>query len=214
MMAKKGRTMIDQIYALIPELPEKTLALGIDFVEADAAQTEERKGQFLVCFKSIVPLAVVSSMPIINPYIHLAMLLATIGCAGFVLYRAQQHEKAIMLNSQHSSPKRVYVAKIAVANGRSEKLMGKAFLQSDLWTVVRRRALVAGIKTEIGCHTFRATGIRLVSRTAASWKSLSRWPRTTPCGFLPNPLPAVFTTNLHISLHSSYTAKIRQFKPK
>jgi len=25
--------------------------------------------------------------------------------------------------------------------------------------MIRRRALVAGIKTEIGCHTFRATGI-------------------------------------------------------
>jgi integrase/recombinase XerD len=24
---------------------------------------------------------------------------------------------------------------------------------------IRRRALAAGIKTEIGCHTFRATGI-------------------------------------------------------
>ena len=25
--------------------------------------------------------------------------------------------------------------------------------------MIRRRALAAGIKTEIGCHTFRATGI-------------------------------------------------------
>ena len=32
-------------------------------------------------------------------------------------------------------------------------------LQSDVWRMIRRRALVAGIKTEIGCHTFRATGI-------------------------------------------------------
>ena len=27
------------------------------------------------------------------------------------------------------------------------------------WRMIRRRALAAGIQTEIGCHTFRATGI-------------------------------------------------------
>jgi integrase len=32
-------------------------------------------------------------------------------------------------------------------------------LQSDVWRMIRRRALSAGIRTEIGCHTFRATGI-------------------------------------------------------
>jgi site-specific recombinase XerD len=32
-------------------------------------------------------------------------------------------------------------------------------LQSDVWRMIRRRALTAGIETEIGCHTFRATGI-------------------------------------------------------
>jgi integrase len=31
--------------------------------------------------------------------------------------------------------------------------------QSDVWRVIRRRALAAGIRIEIGCHTFRATGI-------------------------------------------------------
>jgi integrase/recombinase XerD len=43
--------------------------------------------------------------------------------------------------------------------GRSGELTGNALLQSDVWRMIRRRALVAGIKTEIGCHTFRATGI-------------------------------------------------------
>ena len=38
-------------------------------------------------------------------------------------------------------------------------LTGNALLQSDVWRMIRRRALAAGIKTEIGCHTFRATGI-------------------------------------------------------
>src|SRR6202167_1714092 len=45
------------------------------------------------------------------------------------------------------------------ARGRSGELTGNALLQSDVWRMIRRRALAAGIKTEIGCHTFRATGI-------------------------------------------------------
>jgi len=32
-------------------------------------------------------------------------------------------------------------------------------LQPDVWRMIRRRAHGVGIKTEIGCHTFRATGI-------------------------------------------------------
>ncbi|MGI4758202.1 MAG: tyrosine-type recombinase/integrase [Janthinobacterium lividum] len=43
--------------------------------------------------------------------------------------------------------------------GRSGELTGNPLLQSDVWRMIRRRALAAGIKTEIGCHTFRATGI-------------------------------------------------------
>jgi integrase/recombinase XerD len=43
--------------------------------------------------------------------------------------------------------------------GRSGELAGNPLLQSDVWRMVRRRAFAAGIKTEIGCHTFRATGI-------------------------------------------------------
>jgi integrase/recombinase XerD len=31
--------------------------------------------------------------------------------------------------------------------------------QSDAWCMIRRRAAVAGVTAEIGCHTFRATGI-------------------------------------------------------
>ncbi len=43
--------------------------------------------------------------------------------------------------------------------GRSGDLTANSLLQSDVWRMIRRRALAAGIKTEIGCHTFRATGI-------------------------------------------------------
>ena len=43
--------------------------------------------------------------------------------------------------------------------GRSGELTGNPMLQPDVWRMIRRRALAAGIKTAIGCHTFRATGI-------------------------------------------------------
>jgi site-specific recombinase XerD len=43
--------------------------------------------------------------------------------------------------------------------GRSGELTGNSLLQSDVWRMIRKRALAAGIETEIGCHTFRATGI-------------------------------------------------------
>ena len=43
--------------------------------------------------------------------------------------------------------------------GRSGELTSNPLLQSDVWRMIRRRALAAGIKTAIGCHTFRATGI-------------------------------------------------------
>src|ERR1700709_2482068 len=45
------------------------------------------------------------------------------------------------------------------ARGRSGELTSNALLQSDVWGIIRRRPPAAGTKTEIGCHTFRATGI-------------------------------------------------------
>ena len=45
------------------------------------------------------------------------------------------------------------------SKGRGGELAGRPMLQSDVWRMIRRRALAAGIETEIGCHTFRATGI-------------------------------------------------------
>jgi site-specific recombinase XerD len=35
----------------------------------------------------------------------------------------------------------------------------KPMAQADVFRMIKRRAREAGIKTEIGCHTFRATGI-------------------------------------------------------
>jgi integrase/recombinase XerD len=45
------------------------------------------------------------------------------------------------------------------SKGRSGELADRPMLQSDVWRMIRRRAAQAGIETEIGCHTFRATGI-------------------------------------------------------
>ena len=43
--------------------------------------------------------------------------------------------------------------------GRSGKLTDHAMGQADVFRMVRRRAAAAGIRTLIGCHSFRATGI-------------------------------------------------------
>ncbi len=45
------------------------------------------------------------------------------------------------------------------STGRSGKLNGTAMYQQDVFRMIRRRAGQAGIKTLIGNHTFRATGI-------------------------------------------------------
>jgi site-specific recombinase XerD len=42
---------------------------------------------------------------------------------------------------------------------RTKTLTDRAMSTKDAWNMVRRRARDAGIKTPIGCHTFRATGI-------------------------------------------------------
>ena len=44
-------------------------------------------------------------------------------------------------------------------NRRTGKLTDNPMVQTDVYRMIRRRAKQAGIKTEIGCHTFRATGI-------------------------------------------------------
>ena len=46
------------------------------------------------------------------------------------------------------------------ARGDNGKVLSdKPMSQPDAWQMVRRRAAAAGIAAEIGCHTFRATGI-------------------------------------------------------
>jgi site-specific recombinase XerD len=45
------------------------------------------------------------------------------------------------------------------AKGKTGRLSENRMAQPDVWRMVRRRAKKAGIKTQIGCHSFRATGI-------------------------------------------------------
>ena len=45
------------------------------------------------------------------------------------------------------------------AIGRTKTLSNRALSRTDVWYMIRRRAIDAGIKTAIGCHSFRATGI-------------------------------------------------------
>jgi integrase len=45
------------------------------------------------------------------------------------------------------------------AAGKSGKLTHNAMWQQDAYRMIQRRATAAGIKTRIGNHTFRATGI-------------------------------------------------------
>lgn len=45
------------------------------------------------------------------------------------------------------------------AIGKTGRLSGQAMTRIDAYRMIRRRAQAAGIETEIGCHTFRATGI-------------------------------------------------------
>jgi len=43
--------------------------------------------------------------------------------------------------------------------GKTKTLSPLPLSRSDIWAMIRRRGKAAGIETEIGCHTFRATGI-------------------------------------------------------
>lgn len=45
------------------------------------------------------------------------------------------------------------------AEGRSARLTGDPMAQADAYRMIRRRAIACGLKTKIGNHSFRATGI-------------------------------------------------------
>ncbi len=80
----------------------------------------------------------------------------------------KEHEMPTHHNLDHYLEEYIAAAGIAqdrkgplfrTSRGRGGELSGNSLLQSDVWRMIRRRALKAGIATEIGCHTFRATGI-------------------------------------------------------
>jgi len=86
------------------------------------------------------------------------------------------HEKG---GKEHSMPchhalaeaLRAYIDAVGIAEDRKRwlfrtarghnggTLSDKAMGQTDAWRMIRQRARAAGIAAEIGCHTFRATGI-------------------------------------------------------
>ena len=80
----------------------------------------------------------------------------------------KEHEMPTHHNLDHYLEEYIRVAGIGedrkgplfrTTRGRSGELTGNAMLQPDVWRMIRKRALAAEIQTEIGCHTFRATGI-------------------------------------------------------
>ena len=80
----------------------------------------------------------------------------------------KEHQMPTHHNLDHYLEEYIRIAGIAedrkgplfrTTRGRSGTLTGNPMLQPDVWRMIRRRALAAGIETEICCHTFRATGI-------------------------------------------------------
>jgi site-specific recombinase XerD len=70
------------------------------------------------------------------------------------------------------------------AKGKSGTLTGNPLAQSNVYRMIRRRAILAGIKTRIGNHTFRATGITQYLRNGgrrelAQQMAAHESPRTT-----------------------------------
>ena len=68
--------------------------------------------------------------------------------------------------------------------GKSGTLTGNPLAQSNVYRMIRRRAMQAGIKTRIGNHTFRATGITQYLRNGgrrelAQQMAAHESPRTT-----------------------------------
>jgi integrase len=62
---------------------------------------------------------------------------------------------------------------------KADTLSDRVMNQSETWCMIRRRAAAVGIAAEIGCHTFRATGI--TAYLAIFWARSStprRWRRT------------------------------------
>jgi site-specific recombinase XerD len=71
--------------------------------------------------------------------------------------------------------------------GASRILTTNAMTRRDVHRMIKRRAADAGVSAQIGCHTFRATGITTISEMAAPWSTRKNWPAMSP------PAPPVST---------------------
>jgi integrase/recombinase XerD len=70
------------------------------------------------------------------------------------------------------------------AAGKTDAFTARPMRQADVYRMIRRRARAAGIRTKIGCHTFRATGITAYLRNGgrlevAQQMAAHESPRTT-----------------------------------
>jgi integrase/recombinase XerD len=68
--------------------------------------------------------------------------------------------------------------------GRSRALTNRRMSRQDAWRMIKRRAKQAGVKTEIGNHSFRGTGITSYLENGGSLREAQRMaghadPRTT-----------------------------------
>ena len=90
--------------------------------------------------------------------------------AGFVSTKkaAREHEMPAHHNLETYVDAYIAAADIATdtkghlfrtARGKTRALTTKPMSQPDVFRMIRRRAQQAGLKTLIGCHSFRATGI-------------------------------------------------------
>ena len=61
--------------------------------------------------------------------------------------------------SRERSSKRGKGWLLCSARGRSTQLSDRPMSRADVYRMIGRRAEAAGVRTRIGCHTFRATGI-------------------------------------------------------
>jgi integrase/recombinase XerD len=62
---------------------------------------------------------------------------------------------------------------------KSRKLTANPMTRTDVLRMVKRRAMEAGLPSSTCCHTFRATGIRPISKTAGRSRMRSSSPRTS-----------------------------------
>jgi site-specific recombinase XerD len=91
-------------------------------------------------------------------------------------HNLDEYLQAYIEGAQLGGDLKGYLFRTAV--GRTGQLSERPMTQADVYRMIRRRAEEAGIRTRIGCHTFRATGITEYLRNGGKLRSRSRWPIT------------------------------------